>query len=105
MMSLMTCPFCSSGCHRYTRLCRQTQVTSLGQILIVLNRWDATAVSGIHPFEITDVFRGRLITWRNLSLLFRGTRSKSVICGRKEYAEGLLPADQIRSVWCRTHCT
>src|SRR6266536_851300 len=25
------------------RLCRQTQAASLGQILIVLNRWDATA--------------------------------------------------------------
>src|SRR5262245_40168974 len=44
-------------CRRYSRLCRQTQATSLGQILIVLNRWDATAVSGIHPFEITDVFK------------------------------------------------
>jgi len=25
------------------RLCRQTQAASLAQILIVLNRWDATA--------------------------------------------------------------
>src|SRR5262249_36510579 len=57
IMSFMTCPFCLAVCRRYSRLCRQTQATSLGQILIVLNRRDATAVSGIHPFEITGVFK------------------------------------------------
>jgi hypothetical protein len=36
---------------------------SLGQILIVLNRWDATADEAvIHPFEITYVFRAGLRT-------------------------------------------
>src|SRR5215472_593473 len=50
-------PSALAVCRRYSRLCRQTQATSLEQILIVLNRWDATAVSGIHPFEITDVFK------------------------------------------------
>src|SRR5262249_12219232 len=46
-MLLMTCPL---RCQRYTavtgRLCRQTRVTSLGQILIVLNRWDPPPKSG-----------------------------------------------------------
>jgi hypothetical protein len=38
------------------RLCRQTQATSLGQILIVLNRWDATANGRVrHPFEIPHI--------------------------------------------------
>src|SRR6516165_10878829 len=50
-------PSALAVCRRYSRVCRQTQATSLGQILIVLNCWDATAVSGIHPFEITGVFK------------------------------------------------
>src|SRR4029453_960546 len=41
VMSLMTCPFCCMP-PLTGRLCRQTQATSLGQILIVLNRWDDT---------------------------------------------------------------
>jgi thioredoxin reductase (NADPH) len=30
--------------------------------------------------------------------------SESVICGWRECAEGLRPADRIRSAWCRTRC-
>src|SRR6476646_4468795 len=38
------------------RLCRQTRAMSLGQILIVLNRWDAAPVVWlIHPLEITHI--------------------------------------------------
>ena len=45
VMSLMMRPFCCAlGMPPLTgRLCRQTQAASLGQILIVLNRWDVTA--------------------------------------------------------------
>jgi putative tryptophan/tyrosine transport system substrate-binding protein len=47
----------------------------------------ATTEAVMHPFEITHI------------------QGVPVICGRRECAEGLRPADQIRSVWCRTHCT
>src|SRR5215510_4181669 len=36
---------------------------------------------------------------------FSGARSEGVISGWRECAERLQPADQIRSVWCRTRCT
>src|ERR671924_2216643 len=64
MMSLMTCPL---PCERYTavtgRLCRQPRATSLGQILIVLNRRDATARERFHPFEIADLSKANLSGW------------------------------------------
>jgi hypothetical protein len=46
-------PCVASGIQRLRVDCAaKTQATSLVQILIVLNRWDATARAVIHPFEI-----------------------------------------------------
>src|SRR6516164_1354396 len=59
-MSLMTCPFCCfNGMPPLTgRLCPPTQATSLGQILIVLNRWNAIANGRRSiPLKSTYIFK------------------------------------------------
>src|SRR5438105_11449885 len=56
VMSLMTCPFCCMP-PLTGRLCRQTQATSLGQILIVLNRdRKSTRLNSSHEWISYAVF-------------------------------------------------